>query len=61
METFYVELGKGRKQVYNPEENKLRLLLFMGGKGLISQDDTGLPVGEPSLYVSGLHRGFFIL
>lgn len=60
VETIYVELGCDRKQAYNPEEKRLRMLLFMGGEGVISQDDKKIPVGEPGLFVSGLNKGFSI-
>jgi quercetin dioxygenase-like cupin family protein len=66
VETSFVELGCGRKQVYNPGEDKLSMLLFLGGEGmisqdekrLISQDDTRIAVGKPGLFVSGLNAGF---
>jgi len=60
VETIYLELGFDRKQVYSPEENKLRILFFMGGEGIISQDGMRIPVGEPGLFVSGLHHEFSI-
>lgn len=60
VETFYVVLGIGREQVYKPEENKLSMLLFLGGEGIVSQDDAEIPVGEPGLFVSGLFREFSI-
>jgi len=58
METFYVELMNGIGHDYNPEERKLRILLFLSGEGSIVQGDLSIQTIEPGLFVPDLHRKF---
>lgn len=60
VETYYVELGIGKEQIYLPEEKQLSILLFLGGEGVIARGDMEIPVGEPGVYISGLKRKYSI-
>ena len=58
--TFCMELAGGDVYEFQPEEKKLRILLFTNGAGSISQGDLSIPVQELTLFIPGIHQEFSI-
>jgi len=58
METFFAELERGNSHVYQAEEKKLRILLFISGEGSIVEGDLRIQINEPGLFVSDVLREF---
>jgi hypothetical protein len=58
LETFFVEFNPGVSHQFVPEEGMLKLLLFIGGVGSITQKGQNIKVTEPCLFISGLQSEF---
>lgn len=60
LDTCYTELSGNKKTTFQPEKNRLRILLFTHGSGKIRHEDANYNIEEVALFIPQIEREFHL-
>lgn len=60
LDTCYIELSGNQNATFQPEENRLRILLFTDGSGGIRHEDSNFSIDEIALFIPQIDREFHL-